>query len=61
MKKTYFLAGVSILFWSSLATISKLLLGTMNSYQMLTLFGSGTKKLYSYYDGALSRTFDVEF
>ena len=35
MKKTYFLAGVSILFWSSLATISKLLLGTMNSYQML--------------------------
>ena len=33
----------------------------MNSYQMLTLFGSGTKKLYIYYDGALSRTFDVEF
>ena len=35
MKKTYFYAGVSILFWSSLATVSKLLLGTMNSYQVL--------------------------
>lgn len=35
MKKTYFYAGVSILLWSSLATVSKLLLGTMNSYQVL--------------------------
>ena len=33
----------------------------MNAYQMLTLFGSGSKKLYIYYDGALSRTIDVEF
>ena len=33
----------------------------MNSHQTLTLFGSGTKKLYIYYNGALSRSFDVEF
>ena len=33
----------------------------MNTSQMLTIFGSGTKKLYIYYDGALSRTMDVEF
>ena len=35
MKKTYLYAGISILFWSTLATISKLLLGTLNSYQVL--------------------------
>ena len=35
MKKTYFLAGISILFWSTLATVSKLLLSTLNSYQIL--------------------------
>ena len=35
MKKTYLYAGISILLWSSLATVSKLLLGTMNSYQVL--------------------------
>ncbi|MBQ2704898.1 MAG: DMT family transporter [Clostridia bacterium] len=37
MKKTYFYAGVSILLWSSLATVSKLLLGTMNSYKVLCI------------------------
>lgn len=35
MKKTYLYAGISIIFWSSLATVSKLLLGTLNSYQVL--------------------------
>lgn len=41
MKKAYFFAGISILFWSSLATISKLLLSNFNSFQVLmcsTLF-----------------------
>ena len=33
----------------------------MNTSQLLTVFGSGTKKLYIYYDGALSRTMDVGF
>ncbi|MBQ9803154.1 MAG: DMT family transporter [Clostridia bacterium] len=35
MKKTYLYAGISILFWSTLATVSKLLLGTLSSYQVL--------------------------
>ena len=37
MKKTYLYAGISILFWSSLATVSKLLLGSMNSYKVLCI------------------------
>jgi len=35
MKKTYLYAAISILFWSTLATVSKLLLGSLNSYQVL--------------------------
>ena len=35
MKKTYLYAGISILFWSTIATVSKLLLNTLNSYQVL--------------------------
>lgn len=35
MKKTYLYAGVAILFWSTLATVSKLLLNTTNTYQLL--------------------------
>lgn len=37
MKKTYLYAGLSILFWSSLATVSKLLLGTLSSFQVLCI------------------------
>ena len=40
MKKTYLLAFTSIFFWSTIATVSKLLLATMNSYQMLA-YSSG--------------------
>lgn len=35
MKKAYGYAAVSILMWSTVATVSKLLLGTMTSYQVL--------------------------
>ncbi|MBE6549413.1 MAG: DMT family transporter [Ruminococcaceae bacterium] len=35
MKKAYLYAGISILFWSTIATVSKLLLNTLNSYQVL--------------------------
>jgi drug/metabolite transporter (DMT)-like permease len=35
MKKTYVFAGISILLWSTLATVSKLLLDTMNSFHVL--------------------------
>lgn len=37
MKKAYGFAAVSIVCWSSLATISKLLLGTMDSMQILSV------------------------
>ena len=39
MKKAYVYAGISILCWSTLATVSKLLLATLNSYQVL-MFGA---------------------
>ncbi len=35
MKKSYFFAGVAILVWSSMATVSKLLLGSMNGMRVL--------------------------
>ena len=35
MKKAYIFAGISILLWSSVATVTKLLLGVMDSYQVL--------------------------
>lgn len=35
MKKAYLLAGTAILFWSTMATVSKLLLGALGSYQVL--------------------------
>ncbi|MBQ2757090.1 MAG: EamA family transporter, partial [Clostridia bacterium] len=35
MKKTYVYAGIAIFIWSTLATVSKLLLGAMSSYQVL--------------------------
>lgn len=35
MKKTYFFAAVAILFWSTSATVSKLLLGALDSVQVL--------------------------
>lgn len=37
MKKTYILAGVAIFFWSTMATISKLLLGSFTSIQVLCI------------------------
>ena len=43
MKKTYFYAGSAIFVWSTIATISKILLGNLNSFQVLNisaLFGA---------------------
>ena len=37
MKKTYILAGVAILFWSSMATVSKMMLGSFSQYQLLCI------------------------
>lgn len=57
MKKAYVFAGISILFWSSLATVSKLLLGTMDSYQVLcvsALFAAVTLLAVCIYNGKLA-------
>ncbi len=35
MKKTYFFACVAIFFWSTVATVAKLLLGSYNNFQVL--------------------------
>ena len=35
MKKTYLCAGTSIFFWSTVAVVTKLLLGTHNNFQVL--------------------------
>lgn len=37
MKKSFCLAGVAILCWSTVATVVKLLLGSLNSFQVLSL------------------------
>lgn len=37
MKKEYFYAGLSIFLWGTTATVTKLLLGTLNSMQILTI------------------------
>jgi drug/metabolite transporter (DMT)-like permease len=37
MKKSYLYAGIAIFFWSTIATVSKLLLGSMGSMQVLAV------------------------
>ncbi len=37
MKKTYILAGIAIFFWSTMATVSKLLLGSFSGTQVLAV------------------------
>ena len=37
MKKTYIFAGVAILLWSTMATVSKMLLGSLDPYQVLCI------------------------
>lgn len=64
MKKAYSLAGISILFWSSVATISKLLLGIMNSYQVLcvsALFAAATLFIIVLLNGKLERMKQYRF
>ena len=57
MKKAYIYAGTSILLWSTIATISKLLLSTMDSYQILyisALFASLTLFGFIIFSGRVS-------
>lgn len=57
MKKTYLLAGTSILLWSTLATVSKLLLGTMDGVQVLGIsaaFAAVALLIYNIVSGKLA-------
>ena len=57
-KKTYLLAGISIVLWSTLATVSKLLLGSMSSYQMLcisSLFAAAVLLVFCAVTGKLKK------
>ena len=56
MKKNYLYAAVAILLWSTIATISKLLLDKMNSYQVLmisSLFAAAILFLVSVINGRI--------
>ena len=35
MEKSYFYAGTAIFFWSTVATVAKLMLGSINNFQLL--------------------------
>ena len=56
MKKTYLYAAISIFCWSTIATISKLLLGMMNSYQVLmfsSAFAAAILLIISVFNGKI--------
>ncbi len=58
MKKTYLLAGTAILLWSTMATVSKLLLGNFDKYQVLcvgALFGSLLLFVVNLFTGRLKK------
>lgn len=56
MKKVYLLAGTSILFWSTVATVSKILLSSLSQYQLLcisALFAALALFLFNLFTGKL--------
>jgi len=56
MKKTYLLAATSIFCWSTVATITKLMLGTLNNVQLLwisSLFASAFLCLVNVVNGSI--------
>lgn len=55
LKKTYIFAGVSILLWSTLATVSKLLLGSMNSVQVLMVSAAFAAAVLLIYNAATGK------
>ncbi|MBE6955830.1 MAG: DMT family transporter [Ruminococcaceae bacterium] len=57
MKKHYILAGTSILLWSTLATVSKLLMNSMSAHQVLgvsALFAAAVLLVYNVATGKLT-------
>ena len=64
MKRTYLFAAISILLWSSLATVSKLMLGTMSSEQLLcvsSLFAVAVLLLFCIFTGRLKKLGELSF
>lgn len=58
MKKTYLLAATSIFCWSTVATITKLMLGTLNNVQLLwisSLFASAFLCLVNVVNGSIKK------
>ena len=58
MKKTHLYAATSILFWSTIATVSKLLLDSLNSYQVLmysAFFAAAALLLINIFTGKLRK------
>jgi len=56
LKKEYLLAATAILFWSTMATVSKIMLGSFSQYQLLcisTLFGGVALLLFNLFTGKL--------
>ena len=64
MKKTYFLAALSILFWSTAAAVSKALLGSFSQYQLLcvsALFACTSLLLFSIFSGKWKKIRALKF
>lgn len=58
MKKVYMLAAASIFFWSTVATVSKIMLGTFSQYQLLcisALFAGTALLLFNLFTGKLKK------
>ena len=58
MKKAYFLAGTAILFWSTVATVAKLLMKDMNNFQLLwmtSIFAAVFLLLVNVFTGNIKR------
>ena len=58
MRKVYVLAGASILLWSTVATITKVLLGSFNEYQLLCIsafFAAGALLVFNIITGKLKK------
>lgn len=56
MKKEYVLAALSIFFWSTVATVSKLLLGEINNFQLLwanSFFAAAALAVYNIVTGRI--------
>ncbi|MEE0928947.1 MAG: DMT family transporter [Acutalibacteraceae bacterium] len=64
MKKAYIYAAISILCWSTIATVSKLLLGSLSSYQVLmcsAFFATGSLLVINLITGRFKKLLGYRF